>query len=307
MKGEAYTAMKMRSIRYIFKEGFVNVFQNMRMFAASCGIVAASLIVIGIFMIAAQNIDENVRSLGERPQIQVFCRYDLGDAETEAVESWLRSAPGVREFTVVGKEDAYERARELLGDDARMLDDIGPEFLPISFIVKMDDPGMIANFVQMASETDGVADVSYERQVTELIANVWRWTKAVGFALAAIPMLLAAFIMTNAVKLAVHERRAEISIMRYIGATEQLIMWPFVVEGIVVGLFGAAFAYMLTAAAYAVLERRAGGVVAGWTGDLLHLVPLGEVAAPLFVAFVAIGVGVGAAGSLRSVRKYLKV
>ena len=298
--------MKLRTMRYIIKEGFANAFANMRMSAASCGIVAASLIVMGLFMLAAQNIDENVRVLGDRPQIQVFCRYDLSDAEAGGVGEALRAEPGVREFTAIGKQEAYERARELLGDDAGMLDDIGPDFLPVSFIVKMDDPAMIDAFVQRALGIDGVADVSYEKRTTALIANVWRWAKVAGFVLAGIPMLLAAFIMSNAIKLAVHERRQEISIMRYIGATERLIAWPFVVEGVVVGLFGAAFAYLLTASGYAILERRVGAAVAEWTGDLFRLVPTRDVSAPLFAAFIVIGVGVGAAGSLRSVGKHLK-
>ena len=131
--------------------------------------------------------------------------------------------------------------------------------------------------------------------------------KAFGAVLAGIPILFAIFIVSNTIRIAVFERRNEISIMRYIGATEQIIRWPFVVEGIVTGIVGATVAFLATGFGYRFVENSFNMEMANLTDDLFRLVGTGSVSSMLIFVYLFIGVGVGAVGSARSIGKYLHV
>ncbi|MDR3120858.1 MAG: permease-like cell division protein FtsX [Clostridiales bacterium] len=299
--------MRLRTLRFIFREGFQNFFRNKLMFFASCAIITAALVILGIFLLVIFNIDENVKALGEKPQIQVYCRFDLDDAEVDALEREFLREPGLKEFTRITKEEAYERAKDMLGDTSDLLSGIGPDFLPVSFIIKLDDPGQIDDFVSRAGQMPQIEKISYPKRTIGLITRVSNWAKLFGAVIVAIPMLFAVFIISNTIRLTVFERRGEISIMRYIGATERLIRWPFVIEGAIIGVVGATFAFLVTGFGYKFLENNFNLELAGVTDDLFRLVGVGHVSTLLLVVYLLIGVGVGAVGSVQSTRKYLRV
>lgn len=299
--------IRIRTASFIFKEGFSNLFRNKLMFFASCAIVTAALIILGVFLLLIMNIDENVKALDEKPQIQIYCRYDLSDAEVDGLAGEIADAPGVREFSLVTKDEAYERAKDLLGDNAGMLDGIGPDFLPVSFIVKMDDTSLIEDFVADLESNPEIEKISYPKRTIDLIARISSWTKVFGAVLAGIPILFAVFIVSNTIRLAVFERRGEIGIMRYIGATENIIRWPFVVEGIITGIVGATVAFLATGFGYRFVEGNFNAELTGLTDDLFRLVRTGNVSTLLLAVYLLIGVGVGAVGSARSLHRYLRV
>ena len=299
--------MKLRTVNFIFREGFSNLLRNKLMFFASCAIVTAALIILGVFLLIIFNIDENVKALDEKPQIQVYCRFDLTDREVGALEETILSGQGIKEFTRISKGEALERAKELLGDNSDILDEIEPDFLPISFILKLDEPEMIYDFVSWLEEMPEIAKISYPKRTIDLITNVSNWMKAFGAVLAGIPILFAVFIVSNTIRIAVFERRNEISIMRYIGATEQIIRWPFIVEGMITGIVGATIAFLATGFGYRFVESSFNMEMADLTDDLFRLVGAGSVSSLLLLVYLFIGVGVGALGSARSINKYLHV
>ncbi|MDR1440658.1 MAG: permease-like cell division protein FtsX, partial [Clostridiales bacterium] len=106
--------MRIQTIRYIFKEGFLYFFRNKLMGIASCAIITAALIILGVFALLLINIDSNLKALGEKPQIRIYCRHDLGDAEVFALEDEIRAEPGIREFEFIAKDAAFVRAKEIL-------------------------------------------------------------------------------------------------------------------------------------------------------------------------------------------------
>jgi cell division transport system permease protein len=276
------------------------------MFIASCVIVTAALIILGIFLLVIFNIDENIKALNEKPQIQIYCRYNMEEWEVDALEAEIRAEQGIKEFQRISKDEAFLRARELLGANSDILEGIGSDFLPESFIIKLDDPGMIDGFVQQYEEYPDIEKISYPKRTIDLISKVSNWAKAFGAILAGIPILFAVFIVSNTIRIAVFERRGEISIMRYIGATEHIIRWPFVVEGVITGIVGATVAFLATGFGYKLVENNVNIEMAGLTDDLFKLVEVGSVSSILLLIYLTIGVGVGAIGSARSIRKYLK-
>jgi len=277
------------------------------MFIASCVIVTASLIILGVFFLIIFNFDENIKALDEKPQIQIYCRYDMTDGELNALESEILAGRGIKEFYRVSREEAYVRAKELLGEDSDILDGIEPDFLPVSFILKLDESGMINDFVHWLDDNPNIEKISYPQRTIDLISRVSNWAKAFGLAIAAMPIMFAVFIVSNAIKMALFERRGEISIMRYIGATEQIVRWPFIVEGMITGIVGATVAFLATGFGYMAIESNVNMEMAGLTDGLFMLVKIDDVSTFLLLAYVLIGVGVGAVGSARSIRKYLKV
>jgi cell division transport system permease protein len=298
--------MRIRTVNFIFKEGFSNLFRNKLMFFASCAIVTAALIILGIFLLIIFNIDENIKALDEKPQVQVYCDFELTDNEVDALEAVILSRRGIKDFLRITKDEAFVRAKELLGENSDILDEIEPDFLPVSFILKLEESDMIFDFVQWLEEIPGISKISYPKRTIDLIAGVSNWTKVFGAVLAGIPILFAIFIVSNTIRLAVFERRNEISIMRYIGATERIIRWPFIVEGVITGIVGATVAFLATGFGYKFVENSFNPDMAYLTDDLFKLVGIGSVSSILLSAYMCIGVGVGAAGSARSVSKYLK-
>ena len=298
--------MKLTTMRYIFKEGLLNVFRNKLMFFACSAIITAALVILGIFMLIIINIEDNIEMLKEIPQIQVYCRSDLSDDEVLELENTLRDDPGIREFVVVSKQEAFEKAKQLLEEDGDTISGLGDDFLPVSFIVAMDSPDMIEEYVGKAEELDGVDKIYYPKHTIDTITAFSNWTKIVGAVLIIIPMLFAFFIMSNTIKLAVAERQTEISIMRYIGATEQLIKWPFVIEGVVIGLIGASIAYMITGYGYSIAENSFNSL-AFIASNPFKLIKIGNASTTILTIYTIIGGGVGAIGSVQSIRKYLRV
>ena len=277
------------------------------MFLASCAIVTAALIILGIFLLLIINIDENIKALDEKPQIQIYCRFDLADWEVAELESLILSEPGIKEFRRISKDEALERAKELLGEDSDILEGVEPDFLPVSFILKLEEPEQTGGFVAWLEEFPEIDKISYPKRMIDLITRVSNWAKAFGAVLAGIPILFAVFIVSNTIRIAVSERRNEISIMRYIGATERIIRWPFIVEGVITGIVGAAIAFLATGFGYKYVEGAVNAEMAALTDNLFKLVAVGYATPQLMLIYVLIGVGVGAIGSARSIRKYLKV
>ena len=344
--------MKLRTVNFIFREGFSNLFRNKLMFFASCAIVTAALTILGVFLLIIFNFDENLKALEKIPQIQIYCRFDLTEAEVDALEAkilggpeeifsgesegaaggesegafggglggifggqeesygspgQIAGSPGIKEFSRISKDEALERAKELLGENSEILDEIEPDFLPISFILKLDEPEKIYDFVTWLEGIPEIAKISYPKRAIDVITQISNWMKAFGVVIAGIPILFALFIISNTIRIAVFERRNEISIMRYIGATEQIIRWPFVVEGIITGIVGAAVAFAATGFGYRFIESNFNLGMSNLTDDLFKLVGANSVLSLLLLVYILVGVGVGAIGSARSIRKYLRI
>jgi cell division transport system permease protein len=259
-------------------------------------------------MLLIINMESNIATLSEIPQIQVYCGYDLGDDEALALADDLKAVePGISEFVFVSKLEAFEKAKEMLEEDRDLLEGLEEDFLPASFIVKMESPDMIEGFVEKAGQMDGVFKVTYPKKTIDFISKISRWIKIISVFLIVIPMLFAYFIMSNTIKLAVNEQKTEIGVMRYIGATEQLIRWPFVVEGVMIGLIGASIAFIITGHGYSILESNFSSDMLNIPDNMFNLIKIGNISSILLLIYMILGVGVGAVGSVKSIGKYLRV
>lgn len=299
--------MKIRTVKYIIKDGIENTAKNKLMSLASISIIAASLTIFGIFYMLIMNFKCNVMNLKEQPEIQVFCQVDIDDVGIKVIESALNNNRKVKNVAIVPKEQAFEKVKSWLGDDANLLEGMDDSFLPVSFILKLNDTEDSEELINELSEISGVDKVSYPQKTVEFLSKFAGWIQIVSGFLTAVLLVVSVFIIANTVRLTVFARRREIGIMKYIGATNWFIRWPFVIEGVIIGILGALFAFLISGYGYNALETRFTKALASTGTNIIQLVQLKNMSVKIILFYLALGCVVGAIGSVTSIRKYLKV
>lgn len=274
---------------------------------ASIAIVAASLIVFGIFLLIALNMEENIAMWKEQPQLEAFCYVELDDTQVQLVEDVIRNDERVLEYEKVTKEQAYDKMRDKLGKNSAILEGYGAEIFPVSFIIKLKDVANSKDIVKKLEGVSGVEKVSYSQDTIEVITRVSHWFKLGSSVILAIFLVVSVLIISNTIKLTVFARRKEINIMKYIGATDWFIRWPFVVEGVIISIVGAILAFVVSAYGYSLLQDKFSQDLFLAESNLLTLVDIEDVWTQLASSYVGIGTVVGAVGSFISLRRHLKV
>lgn len=294
--------MKLRTTKYIVKEGLINTYRNKLMSLASIGVVTASMIVLGLFLVITINLSHNTQILKEQPQMQVFCDPELDDEQIKEVEKVIKNDSRVKNYTFVSKQEALEKTKEMLGDDQEVIEGLGDDFLPVSFIIELNNLKEAPDVVSSFKSIQGVGNVRYSQERVDIVLKIATWVQIGNMVLIIILLAVAMFIIANTIKLTVFARRKEISIMKYIGATDWFIRWPFIVEGVIIGLFGAAIGFVVISLLYGLLSNK---IIEGV--NIISLVSLGELQFVVTYTFALVGVVIGALGSTISIRKYLHV
>ncbi len=304
--------MKIRSLKYILKQSFLNAYRNKLMSLASISIISAALILFGVFYLILVNINFNLEVLSKQPQMQVFCLPELTDEQVDSVQTEISNNEYIESFTVVSKKEAFDQLKKYLENDssnksgANILEGYDENFLNVSFIVKVKDP---ANSEKVAKELEalaGVENVRYSQQTIDLITQIGNWVKIVSIVLISILLIISLFIISNTIKLTVFARRKEINIMKYIGATDWFIRWPFVFEGILMGIIGATVAFILVAYLYSFITAEFGNSVIK-LGQDFHILDFKSTWGTLSLFYLGVSTVIGAAGSAMSMRKHLHV
>lgn len=300
--------MKIRTTRYIIKEGIFNAYKNKLMSIASMSIVIASLLIFGIFYLITVNFNSNLNYLKEQPEIQVFCFPELDDAQVNQVESSIKSDGRVQEYKMVTKEEAFKKVKnEMFSGKEGLLEDIDESIMPVSFIVKLKNPEDSDQIVEQFKAIEGVETVTYAQQAIEFIAKVTYWIPMISSFILITLLVVSMLIIANTIKLTVFARRREINIMKYIGATDWFIRWPFIIEGVIIGVVGAIIAFIITAVGYGTFEKKISSDLVSIGFNIIKLVKFNETALRIILLYTLTGAVVGAIGSIISIRKYLHV
>lgn len=299
--------MKIRTTKYIVKEGFQNTYRNKLMSLASIGIITASLIIFGIFLLITVNLKHNTAAIKDQLEMEIFCKPELEDAQVKQIEDTIMQDVRVREYKTVTKKDAYEKAKNMLGDNKDVLEGIDESFLPVSFKIKLKNPEESARVVEEFGKLNGVEEVKYSQKTVDFISRITYWVRFISGFLITVLLVISMFIISNTIKLTVFARRKEINIMKYIGATDWFIRWPFVIEGVIIGFIGALVAFVLTSYGYSALEGKFNNDLLNISRELVRFVKVSDVAVQLMGFYLLIGLTVGSLGSFISLRKYLRV
>lgn len=300
--------MKIRTLRYIIKEGMINSYRNTLMSLASVIIVVATLVVFGFFLLAANNLEFNLNTLKEQPQLQAFCFKELDDTQIQEVENSIKSDTRIASCEKVTKRQAMEKMKTWMQKgEEDMFDGYNENIFSVSFIIHLKDNAQSEEVVRTLESITGIQKVTYSQDVIDFITKISYWVKFITSFMVVILLVVSVFIISNTIKLTVFARRKEINIMKYVGATDWFIRWPFVVEGVIIGIAGALMAFILSAYGYNAVEGKFTSDILTLQTNFLKLVKIKDIWYQLIISFMAIGVIVGSIGSFLSLRKHLRV
>lgn len=292
--------VKPRTFGYFFVSAGRSLLRNNWMTLASISTVAVSLLVLGVFLLVAVNVNAVAVNVEEQVQVTAYLA-EMPSAERAGVEAKIKSVPGVTEVRFVSRAEAWQRLLEWYGENRAFLagwEEDNP--LRDSFEVRTDSPHLVAEVAAAVGSIAGVQEVLWGREIVEQLLSITRVMRFVGIGLMVGLALAAMFFIANTVRMAIFARRREISIMRYIGATNWFIRWPFVIEGLVLGVLGALLAASVLAWGYYLAVRA-----------LVEAIPFWPWVSPwpflqqLALLLLAIGVFIGICGSGLSLRRYL--
>ncbi len=295
--------MKSNNFGYLLKEGIRGIFLHGFMsFAAVC-VTVACLIIIGSFSMLLYNLNIMVAEVEQNAEILVYIDENYTEAEAKSVGSKINMIENVHQATFVSRQQALEEFVAKQGDESAF-QGIQADVLQDRFIVTLEDNNQMKETVPMIEAVSGVAEVNAPYRVAEAFATIQHILRIVSAAVIVLLLVVSLLIISNTVKLAMYDRRDEVAIMKMVGATNAFIRLPFVVEGFLLGVFGAAVAFFLEWGLYNALVSWIGTVDAL---NLLQFVPFAELLWPMMGTFGAAGLFVGIFGSFTSIRRFLDV
>lgn len=295
--------MKVRTIEYYIREVFISLRRNNWMSVASIGTVAVSLFIFGMFLMMVMNMNKLAENMESQVQINVYLLDKVDREQARDIEKDLKEIEGVESVGFVTKDEAMERFKDRLGDQKTLLDaleETNP--LPDSFEVTVTNPDLVKTAAEKMEKLDGVECAKYGQDVMEHLFEITRLLRIFGFTLMLVLAFATLFIISNTIRLTVFARRKEIAIMKYVGATDWFIRWPFVMEGMVLGLFGSIIAAMVLRTAYTAMAEKVYDTLA-----FFPLIPEQPFLTYITIIVVISGMVVGAIGSAVSIKKFLKV
>ena len=298
--------MKYNIFGYLIGEGFSNVFKNKKSTGASLMIMCATMIIFGIFLILGENINHFVDQIKSEQGFQVFLKTDATDDEIQKVGEEIRTINGVSTAEYKDKTYALNTMKEKLGDKSELIEGYGPDYFPPSYVVTLTDLNMSKDVQNKIMEFDNVTKITSSDKTVSTLLSLARGIKAVTGVILVLLIVISIFIISNTIKLTVHARRKEISIMKYVGATNNFIRWPFIVEGMIIGILASAISIVIVGGAYSLLAEQA--VNAGFMQTInMSLVGFRDMISSIIFVYMLLGIGIGVLGSVISMRKYLKV
>ena len=306
--------MRYNVITYLLGEGIRNVFKNKKSTSASIIIMSLTMLIFGVFFVITQNINSIMEQIESEQGIEVFL-YDISEDQTKAVEDYIRNIDAVNTVEYKSKEDALNQLKSQFKDREELL--AGYEennIFPASYVVTLTDLTKSSDVIQKIwdydkdkSDTEKVIKniTSKDETVTTLI-NLANGIRIITGIILAILIIISIFIISNTIKLTVHARRKEISIMKYVGATNSFIRWPFIVEGIIIGIISGAISIIILGINYNLI---AGKILESQVVSAMNinLLTFADMFGLIVIVYTILGIGIGVLGSCISMRRYLKV
>lgn len=289
-------------VDYAVRESVTNMRRNFFMTIAAVMVVAISLFLFGGVFLLRSAIARTADIMTQKVRVTVFLSQDVSGDQRESIETDIRSMPEVATVDYESKEEAYENFRRLFADKPEIVRNTSPEFLPESFRVKLHDPEKFTVIADRLQGRPGIDRIRDERETVEKLFSVTSTLRAAGLGMAVIVGLAAMILIATTIRMAIYARRKEIGIMKLVGATNWFIRIPFMMEGVVQGVLGAAVALLLLFPAKPALSRFGPGDFPG----LNFQVTYGDVSVQ-GVWLLVTGVIVGGVGSLFGLRRFLDV
>ena len=293
---------------YLIGEGFRNVFKNKKSTIASLIIMFATMFIFGIFFVIEENVNHLTKTIEQQQGMSVFIYDTATDSQKDELASKIRNMQYVNTVTFKTKEDALEEVKRMFKDKKNLMTTYETDNpFKASFVVTLTDLEQADNVkTQIENSSTIIANVVARSDTMETLVKIADGIKIISIVILIILILISIFIITNTIKLTVHARRKEISIMKYVGATNGFIRWPFMVEGMIIGLISAMISLVILCPCYTSVATAIEESLVTVRLNM-PLLTLQEMFTPLLIVYLVLGIGIGALGSGISMRKYLDV
>lgn len=294
----------LNSLVYNIKQGFLQIFRNRGMSLASIFSILAMLLILGMFFVITVNINlftEVVKQ--DYDQIEVFLLDDTDKAQAEQLMTQIRTHEGVTDVQYRSKAEALEILKERWGESGYLLDSLGKNPLPASILISVESLDNAGEVAAYAGTLDGIEDVQYYQETVEKLTKITNFLQIGALIIMAFLVVVSVVVVSNTVKLTVFARAKEIRIMKYVGATNWFIRGPFLAEGIIIGMLAALISTGLIALIYKELIAAIGPQVLAIVS--MPLISTQYMTGNMLIIFLALGMSIGACGSIVSMRKFL--
>ena len=289
--------------KFFIREGAGNMFSHGFMSFAAIGITVACLLIMGTFTLVAYNANVNLADLQQENAVLAFVDDALTEQEARALQTKIENVDNVADCTFMSRDEAKENYIARYDGD-ELYGDLPADVFRHRYIIHVTDPDRIMETKTAVEQVEGIAKARADQAVAEGFTTARNVAGIISVALIAILLLVSVFIISNTIKLTTFDRRDEIAIMKMVGATNGFIRWPFVYEGMLLGLFSAVIAFGLQWLLYTAVAR---GIGTSDTLQILTVVPFLRIWKPVALVFLGAGILVGVGGSLTAIRRFLRV
>ena len=296
--------MRYNVLTYLIGEGFSNVFKNRKQAFTSIGTMCLTMLIFGIFFVIGQNLNHFVDEIQKEQGMQIYMENGVTESEIEELKQKLLEIEGINTVQYVSQAEGLQYMKDRMGEG--LMEGIDENVFPVSYIVTLTDLRLSNQIQSKIEKLEHIDEVRSSNDTINALVKIAKGIRVATYVILLSLIIFAVFIITNTIKLTVHARRREISIMKYVGATNGFIRWPFAVEGMIIGLISGAISIGILAALYSLIVR--------WQGLIQFLAKIGltllnfsDMLNLILIVYIVLGIGIGVLGSTISMRKYLKV
>ena len=298
--------MKYNIIGYFLSEGFRNVFKNKKSTISCLGIMCVTMLMFGVFFAIGKNITHIVSNLEDAQAIRVNIQNDTSEEDVVKMKDQILAIDGVADAKRKTKQDAFNEMKNKLEGYTSLMEGIEPDFLFDSYIVTLTDLDMNDSVQEQISKLPHFRSITSSNQTINTLSTVGKWIRIFTGTILVVLILISIFIIANTIKLTVHARRKEISIMKYVGATNSFIRAPFMIEGVIIGIMSSAISLGIVGALY-----NWGTIKMAQSETIqkigVNMLQFKDLFSSILIVYIILGVGIGIIGSRISMRKYLDV
>ena len=295
----------MTKFSYLTKEGFRNLKVNKLMTIASITVLFSCLLLVGVAFMIMQNIESFISGIESENVIMVYAKLDISDYDYMQLGADLKNMENVESVESIEKEDAYEEILSELDESLRnYLSNVEENPLPDAFKVTVRDMTKFSEVVDSIKRHDNILRVHENSSLARELASLRNSVGYISLGIIMLLLVVSLFIISNTIKVTMFSRRLEISIMKSVGATKAFIRWPFMVEGIIIGILSGALSL---GAVWLINDYALSSAFTIFTAfGSSSQVHFADYASMLAVIFIGVGILTGIFGSSNSIRKYLK-
>ena len=292
------------SLGYLTREGFRNLYVNRLMSIASISVLFSCMVMIGAAFMIMVNINMFIGSVEDQNVIMVFVEDEATEEQTKVLGESIKAQDNVSKCTFISRESSFEQLKNDMGDSSVLFEGLDSNPLPDAYEVVLEDQELFDETVESLSKLDNVLHIRENRQLAAKLSGLRNTVSYVSIGIISLLLIVSLFIVSNTIRITMDSRRLEINIMKSVGATRWFIRWPFMVEGMMLGLISGVLTLLAVWAIYAAVSRSLVSMLSGL--GMTGVAPFGKYALILLAVFLGLGLVAGAFGSAVSITRYLR-